>query len=199
MTRAVFTHGTLLRRENYDVVITGDGLSGLDMAHRWKPDLILLFYLDELLKERATWIMPQADAHRFTIRLHHSQACPFKGDTFRMGQVFTILMENALRYGRDGGHLDVTLHYANGQYYLEFRDDGPGVSSQFLPEMFNRFSREEQSRARHSGGSGLGLSIASAICQAHGGSISASLPETGGLAVTILLPSTSSKMENSRS
>lgn len=116
-----------------------------------------------------------------------------------MGQVFTILMENALRYGRDGGHLDVTLHYANGQYYLEFRDDGPGVSSQFLPEMFNRFSREEQSRARHSGGSGLGLSIASAICQAHGGSISASLPETGGLAVTILLPSTSSKMENSRS
>lgn len=36
------------------------------------------FYLDELLKERATWIMPQADAHRFTIRLHHSQACPFK-------------------------------------------------------------------------------------------------------------------------
>lgn len=157
------------------------------------------FYLDELLKERVTWIMPQADAHRFTIRLHHSQACPFKGDTFRMGQVFTILMENALRYGRDGGFLDVTLHYASGQYCLEFRDDGPGVSSRFLPEMFNRFSREEQSRARHSGGSGLGLSIARAICQAHGGSISASLPETGGLAVSILLPWTSSEMENSRS
>lgn len=143
--------------------------------------------------------MPQADAHRFTIRLHHSQACPFKGDTFRMGQVFTILMENALRYGRDGGFLDVTLHYASGQYCLEFRDDGPGVSSRFLPEMFNRFSREEQSRARHSGGSGLDLSIARAICQAHGGSISASLPETGGLAVSILLPWTSSEMENSRS
>ncbi|PLO79166.1 two-component sensor histidine kinase, partial [Klebsiella quasipneumoniae] len=157
------------------------------------------FRLDELLKERVTWIMPQADAHRFTIRLHHSQACPFKGDTFRMGQVFTILMENALRYGRDGGFLDVTLHYASGQYCLEFRDDGPGVSSRFLPEMFNRFSREEQSRARHSGGSGLGLSIARAICQAHGGSISASLPETGGLAVSILLPWTSSEMENSRS
>jgi signal transduction histidine kinase len=54
--------------------------------------------------------------------------------------------------------------------------------------MFNRFSREEQSRARHSGGSGLGLSIARAICQAHGGSISASLPETGGLAVTFCYP-----------
>lgn len=116
-----------------------------------------------------------------------------------MGQVFTILMENALRYGRDGGHLDVTLYYACGQYSLEFRDNGPGVSSQFLPEMFNRFSREEQSRARHSGGSGLGLSIARAICLAHGGSISASLPQTGGLAVSILLPRQSPDMENSRS
>lgn len=55
-----------------------------------------------------------------------------------------------------------------GQYTLEFADDGPGVSKHFLPDMFKRFSREEQSRARHSGGSGLGLSIAQAICQAHG-------------------------------
>jgi signal transduction histidine kinase len=77
-------------------------------------------------------------------------------------------MENALRYGRDGGHLEVALHYASGHYILEFTDDGPGVSPQFLPEMFKRFSREEQSRARHSGGSGLGLSIARAICRRMG-------------------------------
>lgn len=63
----------------------------------------------------------------------------------------------------------MALHYASGHYILEFTDDGPGVSPQFLPEMFKRFSREEQSRARHSGGSGLGLSIARAICEAHMG------------------------------
>lgn len=108
----------------------------------------------------------------------------------------TILMENALRYGRDGGHLEVALHDASGHYTLEFNDDGPGVSLQFLPEMFKRFSREEQSRARHSGGSGLGLSIARAICQAHGGEISASLPETGGLSVRIMLPWHPSENEN---
>lgn len=146
------------------------------------------FCLDELIQERAAWIMPQADAHHFRITLRNPRTCPFRGDAFRLGQVVTILMENALRYGRDGGHLEVALHYASGHYTLEFTDDGPGVSPQFLPEMFKRFSREEQSRARHSGGSGLGLSIARAICQAHGGEISASLPETGGLAVRILLP-----------
>ncbi len=90
----------------------------------------------------------------------------------------------------------MALHYASGHYAIEFHDDGPGVSPQFLPDMFRRFSREEQSRARHSGGSGLGLSIARAICQAHGGTIEASLPETGGLAVRILLPWQPSGNEN---
>lgn len=157
------------------------------------------FRLDELIQERADWITPQADAHNFTITLRNPRPCPFRGDAFRMGQVFTILMENSLRYGREGGHLEVTLHYAQGQYTLEFADDGPGVSKHFLPDMFKRFSREEQSRARHSGGSGLGLSIAQAICQAHGGSISASLPETGGLLVCIQLPWRACDEENSRS
>ena len=157
------------------------------------------FCLDELIQERADWITPQADAQNFTITLRNPRACPFRGDAFRMGQVFTILMENSLRYGREGGHLEVTLHYAQGQYTLEFADDGPGVSKHFLPDMFKRFSREEQSRARHSGGSGLGLSIAQAICQAHGGSISASLPETGGLLVCIQLPWRACDEENSRS
>ncbi|QDI08910.1 Signal transduction histidine-protein kinase BaeS [Klebsiella electrica] len=157
------------------------------------------FCLDELIEERAAWMTPQADAHNFTITLRNPRACPFSGDAFRMGQVFTILMENALRYGHDGGHLAVTIHYAKGRYTLEFKDDGPGVSPQFLPEMFKRFSREEQSRARHSGGSGLGLSIAQAICQAHGGSISASLADTGGLVVRILLPWRPADEENSHS
>jgi hypothetical protein len=77
------------------------------------------FCLDELIQERAAWIMPQADAHHFRITLRIPLTSPFKGDAFRMGQVVTILMENALRYGRDGGHLDVALHYASGHYILE--------------------------------------------------------------------------------
>lgn len=83
--------------------------------------------------------------------------------------VFSVLMENAVRYGRRGGHLAITLRRGEGAYTIDFVDDGPGVARHFLPEMFERFTREEASRARHSGGSGLGLSIARAICVAHGG------------------------------
>lgn len=97
-------------------------------------------------------------------------------------------MENAVRYGRQGGHLFIALTSQASGYLIDFTDDGPGVEDDFLPLMFDRFTRAETSRARHSGGSGLGLSIAQAIVHAHGGSISAALPEAGGLAITLHLP-----------
>ncbi|EPP1004819.1 sensor histidine kinase, partial [Cronobacter dublinensis] len=105
-------------------------------------------------------------------------------------------MENTLRYGKPGGRLDIRLHGTQAGYRIAFHDDGPGVDPGFLPVMFERFTRAETSRARHSGGSGLGLSIARAICAAHGGDIQASLPPEGGLLMTVTLPATSDTAEN---
>ncbi|QJT81246.1 cell wall metabolism sensor histidine kinase WalK [Kosakonia sp. MUSA4] len=144
--------------------------------------------LAELLNERAAWLKPLADSAGLTITVTASAPSMFIGDAFRLGQVFTVLMENALRYGRRDGHLSIVLQPQHNLYQIDFEDDGPGVTADFLPLMFERFTRAETSRARHSGGSGLGLSIARAICHAHGGSISASLPEKGGLKVSISLP-----------
>lgn len=144
--------------------------------------------LAELLNERAAWLKPLADSAGLTITITASAPSMFIGDAFRLGQVFTVLMENALRYGRRDGHLSIVLQQQHNLYRIDFEDDGPGVTADFLPLMFERFTRAETSRARHSGGSGLGLSIARAICHAHGGSISASLPEKGGLKVSISLP-----------
>lgn len=155
------------------------------------------FCLDELLQEQAAWLTPQADAQSVTIAIQPSPSCPFRGDAFRMGQVFSVLMENAVRYGRRGGHLAITLRRGEGAYTIDFVDDGPGVARHFLPDMFERFTREEASRARHSGGSGLGLSIARAICVAHGGRISASLPASGGLQIRVVLPCAPAAEENS--
>ncbi|MCI4179897.1 ATP-binding protein, partial [Dickeya dianthicola] len=63
-----------------------------------------------------------------------------------------------------------------------------GVSAAFLPSIFERFSRADTSRARHSGGSGLGLSIAQAICEALGGSLTAENHPEGGMCFTLELP-----------
>lgn len=144
--------------------------------------------LTELLHERASWLKPQAEAVGMTFNIHAEDTCLYVGDALRLGQVFTIIMENALRYACDGQQLDVTIHDAIDHYDITFLDYGPGVSDTFLPEIFERFTRADSSRARHSGGSGLGLSLAQAMCVAHGGSIHASLPDTQGLCITMHLP-----------
>lgn len=144
--------------------------------------------LVELLRERAAWLAPQAAAAGMVIEIEAKGNARFAGDTFRLGQVFTILMENTLRYAPEGERLTITITQHAAQVNILFRDYGSGVDPQFLPILFDRFTRAESSRARHSGGSGLGLSIARAIVVAHGGEVSASLPADGGLEIALTLP-----------
>ena len=67
-------------------------------------------------------------------------------------------------------------------------DDGPGVTPEALPRLFDRFFREDESRSRENGGSGLGLSIVAAIVRSHGGRILAAHAAGGGLTMTVVLP-----------
>lgn len=144
--------------------------------------------LAELLRERAAWLKPQLKKAGMSINVIAKIPCTYEGDAFRLGQVFTVLMENALRYASEGKRLTVNIQSAGNGYHITFRDYGPGVNPDFLSGMFERFTRADASRARHSGGSGLGLSIARAICTAHGGSINATLPADKGLLITLYLP-----------
>ncbi|MDX5630511.1 MULTISPECIES: ATP-binding protein [unclassified Brenneria] len=144
--------------------------------------------LTELLRERAAWLKPQTEKAGMAIRIVTDEPCMYLGDAFRLGQVFTVLMENALRYAGAGKQLTIAIRRGESAYDITFQDNGPGVDADFLSAMFERFSRADSSRARHSGGSGLGLSIARAICMAHGGAISASLPAEKGLLITLRLP-----------
>jgi len=144
--------------------------------------------LTELLLERAAWLKPQAEAAGVAFEVDPRVVCQYLGDPFRLAQVFTILMENALRYAPEGARVSISLRTLSDRQEIVFRDYGPGVPAEFLPAMFERFTRADSSRARHSGGSGLGLSIARAICVAHGGTIRATLPEDGGLQMTVSLP-----------
>lgn len=146
------------------------------------------FDVVELLRERVLWMKPRAEAAG--MRMHVDAAAParFSGDSFRLGQVFTILMENALRYAPEGEELNIKVQQHHMGYLITFQDRGPGVEADFLPVMFERFTRADSSRARHSGGSGLGLSIARAICEASGGKLVASLPADKGLLISLYLP-----------
>ena len=144
--------------------------------------------LTALLRERVAWLGPQAQTAGMTLSVTSREPCLCLADPVRLGQVITIVLENALRYAAEGGEVTVSAQAKPEGARMVFRDRGPGVPADFLPVMFERFTRGESSRARHSGGSGLGLSIARGICEAHGGTIQAAPGETGGLVITVTLP-----------
>ncbi|MEI7256596.1 sensor histidine kinase [Dickeya dadantii] len=142
----------------------------------------------ELLRDRIAWLKPNAETVGFTITLHADEEGYCLADPIRLGQVFTILMDNALRYAVEGKMQRIEVARQQNRWQICFRDYGPGVSETFLPHIFERFSRADTSRARHSGGSGLGLSIALAICEALGGSLTAENHPQGGMCFTLELP-----------
>jgi signal transduction histidine kinase len=91
-----------------------------------------------------------------------------------MRQVVSNLVDNAIRVMPDGGTVTLSAVRRDGSLIIEVTDDGPGIPSDLLPTVFERFSKSTESR-----GSGLGLSIARAIVTAHGGTILAISPVPG--------------------
>lgn len=90
-----------------------------------------------------------------------------KGDSDRMEQVMLNLIENAIKYGNEGGK--VVVHFNEGKKYVEVavKDDGPGIPHEHLNRIFERFYRIDKSRSKEIGGTGLGLAIVKHILNAH--------------------------------
>jgi two-component system, OmpR family, phosphate regulon sensor histidine kinase PhoR len=88
-------------------------------------------------------------------------------------QVFSNLIDNAMKYGRSGGRIVLGARMAHRNIEFFVQDFGAGISSEHLPRLFERFYRVDKARSRESGGTGLGLAIAKHIMRAHGGSIRA--------------------------
>jgi two-component system phosphate regulon sensor histidine kinase PhoR len=88
-------------------------------------------------------------------------------------QIFSNLIENALKYAASGKKVILGARPAENGVEFYVKDFGPGISSEHLPRLFERFYRVDKARSRESGGTGLGLAIAKHIVLAHGGTIRA--------------------------
>lgn len=109
-----------------------------------------------------------------------------RADPRRIRQVVTILLENALRYG--GQEVRVRLDSAPGGFAITIADDGPGLSEDELAHVFERFFRGSNAAIRYDGGAGLGLPVAKAIVEAHGGQIALTSQPGGGVQARFTLP-----------
>jgi signal transduction histidine kinase len=121
-------------------------------------------------------------------------------DMDRIRQVLINLLGNALQYTPSGGRVSVRLSHADGLMQFSVQDNGIGLSTVDLERVFQRFYRVDKSRARRSGGSGIGLTIARHIVEAHGGRIWAESAGSGqGSTFRFTLPTTTTlqKLHNS--
>lgn len=145
--------------------------------------------LVELLNKSQTLFEPQAAAKfaSIVVETEEKEAIVLV-DPQRFEQIVGNLIGNALRYAQNGGKITLKLQKLESATVVKVIDNGPGVPEAELPYIFDRFWRGEKSRARVSGGAGLGLAISKQLVEAQGGQISAANRPEGGLEVTVTLP-----------
>jgi two-component system phosphate regulon sensor histidine kinase PhoR len=114
---------------------------------------------------------------------------PMQGDADQLTQVFQNLIDNALKYGRDGTTVDVAVsRQENGDLAISVADHGDGIAREHLPRLTERFYRVDAARSRQLGGTGLGLAIVKHIVNRHRGHLSVDSKIGEGSRFTVTLP-----------
>jgi signal transduction histidine kinase len=144
-----------------------------------------------LVQRVAGRFTPTAAGRQVGLRLDLPDApiLPILLDPQRIEQILGNLLSNALRYTPDGGQITLALAPSDGGATLSVRDTGPGIPAEALPHLFERFYRADRARSRETGGSGLGLTIARQLAEAHGGTLTAANHPEGGAVFTLKLSS----------
>jgi two-component system phosphate regulon sensor histidine kinase PhoR len=134
-----------------------------------------------------------ARARQVTLENRVATAVTAQADPERLRQVLANLIDNAIKYGREGGC--VTLggrSLDRGRIELSVRDDGPGIPTEAKARIFERFYRVDKARSRDQGGTGLGLAIVKNVVQAHGGDVRVESGAGRGTEFFITLPAAKS-------
>ena len=173
--------GRELRREEVDLVgLLVDTVADARAAgpdHDWQLDLAVLEPPADATPEEAEDFLPEPPL--------------VIGDEARLRQVIVNLLANARVHTPAGSHVTTTLAREGDTLIVRIHDDGPGIASDVRDRLFERFARGDSSRERRTGSTGLGMSIALAIVQSHGGSIdvaSSTAPEDHGTTFSVRLP-----------
>lgn len=173
--------GRELRREEVDLVgLLVDTVADARAAgpdHDWQLDLAVLEPPTDATPEEAEDFLPEPPL--------------VIGDEARLRQVIVNLLANARVHTPAGSHVTTTLAREGDTLIVRIHDDGPGIAPDVRDRLFERFARGDSSRERRTGSTGLGMSIALAIVQSHGGSIdvdSSTAPEDHGTTFSVRLP-----------
>ena len=166
--------------------LTGDLIS-LSRLEEQAPLQMLTFPFSDMVEETAHSFLARAKQQNKSLTLSVEPMLSLCGDEKALTQLVTILLDNALKYSDDGGHIDLSLSHSGKSVRLTVENSSETVNTAQLPQLFDRFCRGDRSRSSQNGGYGLGLSIAKAIVQAHKGKIAASSRDGHSVLITVTL------------
>jgi signal transduction histidine kinase len=144
--------------------------------------------IGELLRSAAADARLLAAGKDMAVYLETDGDLRIAADETRIRELLLALVDNAVRYTPPGGTITLRATAADSHVEVSASDTGPGIPAEHIERVFERFYRVDPSRSREQGGSGLGLSIARAIAEAHGGSLTVSSKEGTGATFTLQLP-----------
>ena len=165
------------------------------LAEAQRPGLTLhkeMVDLRALVEGRAHVHRDYFEAKGLTFEERLSSATVY-GDSGRLAQIVDNLLSNALRYTDAGGHVTIEVAEREGEASIEVRDTGVGIHDDDLSHVFERFWRAEPSRARRTGGTGIGLSIVRELVRAHEGRVVVESRLGEGSCFRVTLPSATSR------
>lgn len=143
----------------------------------------------EVVEAALEIVTPAANAKNIRLQSVLDSSSYVSGDFARLQQVFWNLLQNSVKFTTKGGRILVKIERVNSSVEISFNDNGIGISSDYLPFVFERFEQGDKNKNKRQGGLGLGLAIVRHIVELHGGTIRAeSVGEGCGATFTVRLP-----------
>jgi len=149
-----------------------------------------LIDLGDEIKKAVASLEPNWKQKKLKIHSHFSSPATImvKADRDRIKQVLLNLLDNAIKFNRDGGDIFVEPEISDSAITVTVRDTGNGIPDDLIPRVFERFFRVDKARSRELGGTGLGLAIVKHIIEAHGGTVACSSELGRGSSFSFSLP-----------
>ncbi|OJU08665.1 MAG: hypothetical protein BGN85_02925 [Alphaproteobacteria bacterium 64-11] len=172
-----------MRRLIHDLL----SLTRIEMNEHVRPEGRIA--LDGVVRQAVQVLMPLAADDGVSVTVQAPSQLPdVLGDRDELVQLFQNLVHNAIKYGREGGRITVTLGTRDGQVFAAVRDEGEGIEASAIPRLTERFYRVDVKRSRERGGTGLGLAIVKHIISRHQGRLSIESTKGVGSVFTVYLP-----------
>lgn len=144
--------------------------------------------MNDVVAEAVDTVQPIATRDGVTVSFERLAPAPVRGDAVQLTSAVRNLVDNAVKYGRTGGAVEVTVAVSGGFVEVAVTDHGIGIPTESLDRVFERFYRVDRARTRTTGGTGLGLSIVRHVVTNHGGEVNVSSREGEGSTFTLRLP-----------